>query len=137
MANVNEYNIGTSNYAQLDLQPWDVWEVFFPDGFEASIFKRLLRDNGRNNPIEEYEKIIHTCLKCKDIRSNPHIFHEDWLNEEHRYHLQSATLNLYRALKRYQKETGVDMSSCQFPVDVYDVLIAHCQNKIQQLKTNQ
>lgn len=64
---IDKYNIGSSNYADLPVQPWMLWERNKLDAFDGDIIKRLMRDNGRNNEIEEMEKIIHVCRKCIDL----------------------------------------------------------------------
>lgn len=85
-----EKNIGTSNYSELKIQPWDVWEAWNLNPWDADIVKRVARtkvncsktirqkikdipyinpelideiieDDWINSRIEDYEKIIQVC----------------------------------------------------------------------------
>lgn len=65
--NHRDYNIGSSNYAAMKIQPWDVWRAWDLNPWDADIVKRIART--KNIPgmsiqearIEDYEKIIHNC----------------------------------------------------------------------------
>lgn len=61
------YNVGSSNYASMKIQPWDIWKDWKLDPWDADIVKRISRtkeipgksfDEAR---IEDYEKIKHIC----------------------------------------------------------------------------
>lgn len=61
------YNVGSSNYSSKKIQPYDIWEEYELNPWDADIVKRILRtkkiegmtaDEAR---IEDYEKIIHIC----------------------------------------------------------------------------
>ena len=65
--NWKDYNVGSSNYAQKNIQPWEIWEEYNLNPWDADIVKRVLRtkeyadktpDEAR---VEDYEKIIHIC----------------------------------------------------------------------------
>lgn len=65
--NHRDYNVGSSNYAAMKIQPWDVWRAWDLNPWDADIVKRIART--KNIPgmsiqearIEDYEKIIHNC----------------------------------------------------------------------------
>jgi hypothetical protein len=63
--NIRSYNIGASDYAKHKIQPWDIWEEYKLNPWDADIIKRVLRtklEEGRSyeeTRITEYEKIIH------------------------------------------------------------------------------
>lgn len=61
------YNVGTSNYSRLAVQPWYMWEMLRLNPWDADIQKRLIRTKmepgktWREARIEDYEKIKHIC----------------------------------------------------------------------------
>lgn len=60
-----QFNVGESNYAEKTIQPWDIWEEYKLNPWDADIVKRILRTKvmPHQTPIEarilDYEKIIH------------------------------------------------------------------------------
>lgn len=64
---VRKHNVGTSNYAELKVQPWEVWIKNGINPFDADIIKRIMRQKFQfgkdaiSSRIEDYEKIIHIC----------------------------------------------------------------------------
>jgi hypothetical protein len=66
---ITQYNVGDSNYSQHKIQPWDIWEDYHLNPWDADIVKRILRTkitNGKTpqqSRIEDYNKIIHICQK--------------------------------------------------------------------------
>jgi len=38
-----KYNIGSSDYASHEIQPWDIWRDWHLNPWEADIIKRVLR----------------------------------------------------------------------------------------------
>jgi hypothetical protein len=54
-------NIGTSDYAQHKIQPWDIWREYSLNPWDADIIKRVLRTKIDNTRKLDYEKIIHIC----------------------------------------------------------------------------
>lgn len=85
-----KYNVGTSNYSTMNIQPWDVWQDWNLNPWDADIVKRvartkvnmskslqnklletgmisksaldsLLEADRIDSRIEDYEKIIHIC----------------------------------------------------------------------------
>jgi hypothetical protein len=54
-----DHNIGTSDYAQRRIQPWDIWLEYQLNPFDADIIKRILRNKGERRL--DYEKIKHVC----------------------------------------------------------------------------
>jgi len=56
-----EYNIGKSDYSKYNIQPWDVWKEYHLNPWDADIIKRVLRNKDDEDPILDYEKIIHIC----------------------------------------------------------------------------
>ena len=54
-------NIGTSDYAQHNIQPWDIWREYSLNPWDADIIKRVLRTKIDNTRRLDYEKIIHIC----------------------------------------------------------------------------
>ena len=58
---VRSYNIGESNYSKHKIQPWDIWEEYELNPWDADIVKRVLRTKKGNDRVMDYEKIIHIC----------------------------------------------------------------------------
>lgn len=59
--NVRTYNIGTSDYSKHNIQPWDIWEEYQLNPWDADIIKRVLRTKKGDSRVLDYEKIIHIC----------------------------------------------------------------------------
>ena len=57
---VKSYNIGTSNYSQMKIQPWDIFEAH-PDlnYWECDIIKRILRRKNGDSRLMDYQKCRH------------------------------------------------------------------------------
>ena len=59
------YNIGSSNYAQMTIQPWEVWEAWNLNPWEADVVKRIARTKkieGKSeleSKLEDWQKIEH------------------------------------------------------------------------------
>ena len=60
---LHNYNIGSSDYAKHRIQPWDIWEEYRLNAWDADIVKRVLRKKEGTERAEDYQKIIHICLK--------------------------------------------------------------------------
>lgn len=60
---IQNYNVGSSDYSKHKYQPWDGWEEYKLDPWDADILKRILRRKSSDNPKLDYEKIIHICKK--------------------------------------------------------------------------
>ena len=58
-----DYNIGTSDYSKHNIQPWDIWEEYKLNPWDADIVKRVLRTKSTEPRKLDYEKIIHICKK--------------------------------------------------------------------------
>ena len=58
---VRSYNIGASDYAKHKIQPWDIWEEYNLNPWDADIVKRVLRTKKGEDRRTEYLKIIHNC----------------------------------------------------------------------------
>lgn len=56
------YHIGTSDYSEHAIQPWDVWLEYDMNPWDADITKRILRtkDGGAERRLD-YQKIKHVC----------------------------------------------------------------------------
>lgn len=69
---VMSYNVGNSNYSKRKIQPWDIWEEYKLNPWDADIVKRVLRTKEepgmtpQEARIMDYEKIIHICKKRID-----------------------------------------------------------------------
>lgn len=71
------YNIGESDYSDHKIQPWNIWEEYALDPWEADIVKRILRTKKVKGMTKkaarllDYEKIIHICkFKISQIERN-------------------------------------------------------------------
>lgn len=70
---VRSFNVGASDYSQHKIQPWDIWEEYNLNPWEADIIKRVLRkkNEGGLSEIEsrimDFEKIIHISRKCIEL----------------------------------------------------------------------
>lgn len=53
------YNVGYSDYAQHKIQPWDIWEEYNLNPWEADIIKRILRKKSGESRRLDLEKILH------------------------------------------------------------------------------
>jgi hypothetical protein len=62
-ANISSYNIGNSDYSKHSIQPWDIWEEYHLNPWDADIVKRVLRTKKGESRKMDYEKIIHICKK--------------------------------------------------------------------------
>tara|TARA_R110002020_G_scaffold249170_2_gene463096 strand:+ start:840 stop:1550 length:711 start_codon:yes stop_codon:yes gene_type:complete len=59
--NHRSYNVGKSDYAEHNIQPWDIWKEYKLDPWDADIVKRILRKKEGESRIMDYEKIKHIC----------------------------------------------------------------------------
>lgn len=68
-SDVMTYNVGNSDYSKRKIQPWDIWEEYKLNPWDADIVKRVLRTKEepgmtpQEARIMDYEKIIHICKK--------------------------------------------------------------------------
>lgn len=62
-SNIRSYNVGKSDYSKHSIQPWDIWEVYDLNPWDADIVKRVLRVKEGEDRKVDYEKIIHICKK--------------------------------------------------------------------------
>lgn len=60
---IRTYNIGKSDYSKHAIQPWDIWEEYHLNPWDADIVKRVLRTKEGEERKTDYEKIIHICKK--------------------------------------------------------------------------
>ena len=56
-----KHNLGNSNYASYNIQPWDIWKEYRLNPWDADIVKRVLRKKEGDSRKLDYEKIIHIC----------------------------------------------------------------------------
>ena len=62
-----DINVGSSNYADYSIQPWDIWRVYNLDPWRADIIKRILRTKAiptksmTESKLEDLHKIKHIC----------------------------------------------------------------------------
>jgi hypothetical protein len=54
-----KYNVGSSDYSKHKIQPWDIWEEYHLNPWEADIVKRILRTKEGTSRLEDYQKIEH------------------------------------------------------------------------------
>lgn len=59
--NTRSYNVGNSDYSKYKIQPWDIWEEYNLNPWDADIVKRILRKKEGEDRVMDYEKIIHVC----------------------------------------------------------------------------
>ena len=50
---------GGNHYKDRKIQPWEVWEAYEMNGWEASALKYLLRYKDKGKPIEDLYKCRH------------------------------------------------------------------------------
>ena len=55
------YHVGTSDYSQHKIQPWQIWQEYRLDPWRADIVKRVLRTKAGEDPTLDLKKIIHVC----------------------------------------------------------------------------
>lgn len=61
---VRSHNVGSSDYAQHKIQPWDIWLEYGLNPWEADIVKRTLRTKEGQSRREDFEKVIHIAQEC-------------------------------------------------------------------------
>jgi len=61
MNDVRSHNVGSSDYSKHKIQPWDIWEEYNLNPWDADIIKRTLRNKETDSRRLDYEKIIHVC----------------------------------------------------------------------------
>ena len=54
------HNVGESDYATRNIQPWDIWLEYRLNPWDADIIKRVLRKKPGQRRLD-YEKIKHIC----------------------------------------------------------------------------
>jgi len=70
---IRSFNVGNSNYSQHKIQPWDIWEDYDLNPWEADIVKRVLREKYEpgmsyvDSRIMDFKKIIHVARKCIEL----------------------------------------------------------------------
>lgn len=55
------HNVGASDYSKHKIQPWNIWEEYKLNPWDADIIKRVLRTKDTESRKLDYEKIIHIC----------------------------------------------------------------------------
>ena len=50
---------GGNHYKDRAIQPWEVWEAYDMNGWEASALKYLLRYKDKGKPLEDLHKCLH------------------------------------------------------------------------------
>ena len=53
MEESRKYHIGKSDYSQHKIQPWDIWEEYHLNPWDADIVKRVLRTKEEEGMTEE------------------------------------------------------------------------------------
>lgn len=83
--NIRSYNVGGSDYAKHEIQPWDIWE-YIADPWRADIVKRILRTkkcslwdrcfhpDTCDSRLNDYKKIRHILLKIDDLLEKDYVF---------------------------------------------------------------
>ena len=71
---------GGNHYKDRAIQPWEVWEAYDMNGWEASALKYLLRYKDKGKPLEDLHKCMHNIqyliakeerkIKAKENTSN-------------------------------------------------------------------
>lgn len=79
-SDIRSYNIGDSDYSKHKIQPWDIWEDYKLNPWDADIVKRTLRtkqEPGKSKEesrILDYRKIIHVAQeRIRQIQTNGHV----------------------------------------------------------------
>jgi hypothetical protein len=57
--NVMNTQYGGNHYKDRKIQPWEVWEAYDMNGWEASALKYLLRYKDKGKPLEDLYKCRH------------------------------------------------------------------------------
>jgi len=62
-----DINVGSSDYAKHNIQPWDIWREYDLNPWEGDIIKRILRTKRipgyteQESRLEDFKKIRHIC----------------------------------------------------------------------------
>lgn len=82
---VRNHNVGNSDYCKHEIQPWDIWNEYKLNPFDADIVKRILRRKKepgitmKQSRRMDYEKIMHICEeRIRQIDSGEDV----WIEEE-------------------------------------------------------
>ena len=59
-SSVRDRHVGTADYSERKIQPWDIWLEYRLNPWDADIIKRVLRNKPGQRRLD-YEKIIHVC----------------------------------------------------------------------------
>ncbi len=59
---------GGNHYKDRKIQPWEVWEAYDMNGWEASAIKYLMRWKDKGKPLEDLYKALHNVRYCKKCR---------------------------------------------------------------------
>jgi len=54
-----ETQYGGNHYKERAIQPWEIWEAYDLNGWEASALKYLLRYKDKGKPLEDLYKCMH------------------------------------------------------------------------------
>lgn len=83
------YNIGASDYAQMDEQPWELWDFYkLTDPWDCDIVKRVMRRKGGEEKRLDWKKCEHICR------------YQQWRVE---MGLKNYTANFYAVMKHLQE----------------------------------
>lgn len=50
---------GGNHYKERAIQPWEIWEAYDMNGWQASALKYLLRYKDKDKPLEDLYKCLH------------------------------------------------------------------------------
>lgn len=112
------YNVGNSDYAKHKIQPWDIWEEYRLNPWDADIVKRVLRNKTCEDRRLDYEKIIHICKER--IRQLNNVGTPDNKSDEEE-DIDGTTVMCPSELDKPPMHEGSSLSDRKFRYVVYSV----------------
>ena len=131
MEDIRSFNIGTSDYAQHKVQPWDIWIEYNFNPFEGDIVKRTLRVKSTDPRVMDYEKIVHISKECiRQLSIGKYNFIK--INEKPSINLEEI-MNSYTGLKEWDYEIIKNLIKMKMAITLCDHNINYYYNNIIEL----
>lgn len=69
---VNDYHVGSSNYSDMDISPWDVMQSMgiLESYLKGDIIKRVMRTKDGEDKTLDWNKIKHICDKLIELENS-------------------------------------------------------------------
>lgn len=130
MEDIRSYNVGASDYAKHEIQPWDIWE-YVADPWRADIVKRILRTkkcslwdkcfhpDTCDSRMNDYKKIRHILLKIQELSEQNYIFAESLKTFKSFEHLYNYVIHIKHVYKLNLDEARILHDALSGSIDDY------------------